>query len=244
MKFILLILAISTLFIISVSAQAKYDLPAKSFIIETEPITANRALILWMVNPQKNPRDARDDIYTCPDYTRGNYYHGKTEVSLVNTKTRKIINSIEINDEDQGDGTFDIPYLIERHYYKVAAIDSRKEGKPKIIYLQDYNGDGKAYEFAMYDAEACQGLNTALFGYSEKQDKVIQYPIKLTVNGKTEEVYWIDYLFSKKPIKNGNWKYQIDYRGRGGTLDEYEFRYDKDKEMFTGKLTSTDSAND
>jgi hypothetical protein len=231
-------------FLFSANAQAKFDLPAGAMIIEIQPINASRSLVLWMRNPQKKSRDAEEEIYTCPEYTRGNYYHGKLQISLVNTKTQKIINSVEINDGDQPDGSFDVPYLIQRFYYKVPVINAKKEGKPRILSLQDFNGDGKPYEFAMYDALACQGLNTALFGYSQKQDKVIQYPIELTTGGKTETVYWIDYLYSIKPATNGVWKYEIDYRGRGGSLDKYEIRYDKQKEIFVGNLTSTDTGND
>ena len=96
-------------------------------------------------------------------------------------------------------------------------VNKKKEGKPQILVLRDINGDGKPYEFAMFDAWACMGLNTALFGYSEMQDKVIQYPVELKTNGKTTTDYWVDYLFSKKPIRKGYWKYEIDYTGRGGS---------------------------
>ena len=37
----------------------------------------------------------------------------------------------------------------------------------------------------------------------------------------------------------GSWKYEIDYRGRGGSLDKYEIRYDKQAERFEGKLGQT-----
>ncbi len=241
MKKIFFVLSVSLFILSTVRAQTKYNLPKGAEIIETQMVTPERNLILWVQNPQKNPRDEGNDFYTCPEYTRGSFYSGKPYVSLVNSQSQQIINTLKLED-DQGE--LPIPYLIERHYYKVPTIDSQKEGKPKILFLQDYNGDGKAYEFAMFDALACQGLETALFGYSEKQDKIIQYPIELTANGKTETVYWIDYLFSKKPVSISVWEYSIDYRGRGGSWDRYEIRYNKSKEIFIGKLTSTDSAND
>jgi hypothetical protein len=43
-------------------------------------------------------------------------------------------------------------------------------------------------------------------------------------------------LFSEKPTSPGSWKYEIDYRGRGGSLDKYEIHYDKQAERFEGKL--------
>ena len=118
-----------------------------------------------------------------------------------------------------------------------------KDAKPTIMWLHDYNGDGKALEFALFNAQACMGLETALFGYSERQDKVIQYPIKLEVieNGRstTQTQMWADYLMSKKPQSVGYWKYEVDYRGRGGSLDKWEVKYDRLKEAFEGRLTIT-----
>jgi len=55
----------------------------------------------------------------------------------------------------------------------------------------------------------------------------------------TRTSYWADYLFSKKPQRPGYWKYEIDYRGRAGTLDQYEIRYNRLLERFEGRLTST-----
>jgi hypothetical protein len=116
------------------------------------------------------------------------------------------------------------------------------EAKPTIMWLRDYNGDGKAFEFALFDAEACMGLQTTLIGYSEKQDRVIQYPVSLEVTEgpkRSERVSpWADYLFSKKPLRPGYWKYEIDYRGRAGTLDKWEVRYNSARERFEGKLIS------
>lgn len=245
MKKILFIILSICIFFTAANAQTKFDLPNDALILETEPVNNERSLVLWMTAAKKVARTTMDDVYTCPEYTRGSYYHGKLQISLADTKTQKIINSVEIDDDDQEDGIFDVPYLIQRHYYKVPSVSGpKKEGKPKILDLQDFNGDGKAFEFAMYDALACQGLNTALFGYDDKQDKVIQYPIELTTNGTHETVYWIDYLFSKKPDKNGVWNYEIDYRGRGGSMNKYDVYYDKQKEMFVGNLAITDGVND
>ena len=88
------------------------------------------------------------------------------------------------------------------------------------------------------------GLATTLLGYSERQDKVIQFQIHLVVNDSkrkrsTRTEYWTDYLFSKKPTTPGSWKYEIDYRGRGGSLEKYEIHYDKKAERFEGKLVET-----
>lgn len=232
-------------FCFSASAQSKIDLPAGAFVIEKQvvnsPAHPNRGLVLWMTNEKKNPRETPEDVYTCPEETRGSFYSGATRVSLVDTETNKIINTVKISDDEED--SFDIPYSIHRNpYYYVAKFDAKGEGKPQILRLKDYNGDGKALEFALFDAQACMGLQTALFGYSEKQDKVIQYVTDLkTKSGKSTEtnsLTWVDYLFSKKPVAPGFYRYEIDYRGRGGTLDKYEIRYNAQSEKFEGTLIS------
>lgn len=71
---------------------------------------------------------------------------------------------------------------------------------------------------------------------------MIQYPIRLVVEEKgkrsVELRRWADYLFGEKPKGSGYWKYEIDYRGRGGLLDKYEIRYDRRAERFEGTVAS------
>jgi hypothetical protein len=224
----------------------RYGLPAGAQIIEIQPLKSrqhpHRALLLWMQSPLKIPRDNPDDPYTCPEYTRGSYYSGATRVSLVDPQTKKIINTIKILNF-QGDDTCDIPYRIESGlYYHVAGVPKGKEGKPTVMWLRDYNGDGLAGEFALFDAVACMGLPTTLIGYSRAQDRVRQYPVALTVisgNQKsTQTALWVDYLFSKPPVSPGFWKYAIDYRGRAGNLNEFEVRYRPGEEKFYGRMVS------
>src|SRR5437016_14159891 len=90
-------------------------LPAGAKIIEVQPIPSSahpdRALILWMLNPTRHPLEyAPEDPYTCPDRTRGSYYHGPTRVSLLNTQNHRIINTVKIRDEEED--AFEIPYRI------------------------------------------------------------------------------------------------------------------------------------
>jgi hypothetical protein len=218
-------------------------LPKGAVVLETRRLPIpGRSLVLWMLNPKKNPNGyARDDIYTCPDYSRGSYYSGPTRVSLVNSATNVIINTLSVKQDTED--TLDLPYAIRRGYYYRVATPVRNgiETKPTIIWLKDYNGDGKALEFALFDAQACMGLDTTLIGYSEKQDRVIHYPIHLEViegaRHSSRDGFWADYLFNKKPLRPGYWKYEIDYRGRAGTLDKWEVRYSPARERFDAKLT-------
>jgi hypothetical protein len=225
---------------------SNYQLPAESLLVEEQPLDAaghpDKTLVLWMVKPEKHPHKP-DDIYTCPDYTRGSHYTGPTRVSLADRKTGKIINTIEIKQEyNNGEDSFDVPYAIRKGYqYAVEGHPKAgEEAKPHLLLLKDYNGDGKALEFALFDAEFCMGLETTLIGYSERQGKVIQYPIRLTEEGerRATESHWCDYLFSKKPTAPGKWKYQVNYSGRGGDLEKYDIRYSPEKEAFEGTHTA------
>jgi hypothetical protein len=229
---------------------AARGLPKGAVVVETRKLYSashgNRELVLWMLNPKKNPNGyAPDDTYSCPDYSRGSYYSGPTHVSLLDPVTNRIINTINVSEGyEDGTDSFDLPYAIRRgYYYRVAAATKNGiEARPTIMWLRDYNGDGKAFEFALFDAVACMGLQTTLIGYSEKQDRVIQYPIKLDVIEGAKRSHrvtpWADYLFNKKAIRPGYWKYEIDYRGRAGSLDKWEVRYNPLKEQFEGKLIS------
>jgi len=226
-------------------------LPNGASIIETQSLISQgypeRQLILWMLKPTRHPREGDPAIYTCPEETRGSYYSGPTRVSLFDCKTNRIINTVSIVQEySDNEDSFDLPYRIHAgSYYHVAGVRAGKEGKPTIMWLKDYNGDGKALEFALFDALACMGLQSTLIGYSPSRDKVIQYPIQLEAmeEGKHAKQigHWCDYLFSKKPKAPGFWKYEIDYRGRGGSLDKYEIRYNTEKEIFEGKLISSEN---
>ncbi len=214
--------------------------PKSGVILERKSVTANRELVLWMPNPKKVRRDTTDDIYTCPDQTRGHYYSGVAKVSLVDVQTKKTINTIEVigNGLTSENNTLDLPYLIKRGYYKVAKVDKNIEGKPTLLNLSDYNNDGKPHEFTLFDAIACMGLQTTLIGYSETNDKVIQYQTALKIDGKTSNEFWVDYFFGQKVNNEGVWKYEVDYRGRGGALEKYEIQYDKKREIFYGTRTS------
>jgi hypothetical protein len=245
-KMLLIFVFVSATAALAASAGSDYPLPEGALVLETQPVAPNRALVLWMLKPTKHPRETPDEPYSCPEQTRGSYYTGPTRVSLVDTKTRRLINTVKIlGGEDETEDQLDLPYNIRSdYYYHVDGVAKESEGKPAIMWLQDYNGDGKALEFALFDAQACMGLGTTLIGYSEGQDKVIQYQTRLSTKdakGKrsTKTQRWVDYLFSKKPVSPGLWKYEIDYRGRAGDLDQYEVHYDKQSERFEAKLIET-----
>jgi hypothetical protein len=212
-----------------------------------------------MISPVKHDRGAlADESYTCPEVTLGSYYSGPTRLSLLDTRSGRLINTIKLM-SPMADGVdeFNIPYrILSGEYYLVPGVPKGREGKPALLKLRDLNGDGIAAETAFFEAEACMGLPTTLIGYSVAQDRVIQYRAEIEVtefeqkiNGdklgqrrrsgkpKVEDQVWIDYLFSEKPVRPGHWKYKIDYSGRGGCDDSYDLRYNQARETFVGTLT-------
>jgi len=228
------------------------DLPAASLpddavIIERSEIPSHlrhgRALLLWMSRAEKHQRDSSRP-YDCPDRTRGSYFRGPTRVSLLDTERDSIINTVRVIDGIQGNDMFSIPYSIRSgHYYYVPGATGETEGRPVILYLYDYNSDGLPLEFAFFEADECNRLQTTLLGYSQKDDRLIWYPVKLSIKSgdsvTTGTWYWVDHLFSKTPLAPGHWKYTIDRREQGGTLDIYEVTYDQKQTRFSGWLTST-----
>jgi hypothetical protein len=117
---------------------------------------------------------------------------------------------INLGREWEGEDSFNIPYrILADLYYVVPGHKRGSEGKPALPALRDLNGDGLPLETAFFEAMVCSEILT-----------------------------WVDYLFSEKPIRPGYWRYQIDYTGRGGTLDSYDVYYDPAHEKFFGTLTS------
>jgi hypothetical protein len=211
-------------------------------IIEKQKLTGignGRELVLWMCGAEKHDHDFDPEAYTCPDQTTGHFYRGRTQVSLVDAKDNRVINTIPVFSHWPNEQTFDVPYKIARFFYRVdGPWNKNGEGTPKILWLKDYNGDGEALEFALFSADNCTIVETTLFGYSRQQDRVIQYPIHLIQRegSKIDELNspWLDQLFLQKPVSPGHWKWQYQYHVGG--LTHFEVRYDRTKEMFEGEI--------
>lgn len=217
-------------------------LPAEAKIIDFQPLTVtnnlSRALVLWMINPDQHSKI--NYIHACPEHGQGSVYTGPTRVSLIDTREMKIINTVVIKKGESDSmsisyrNSTDNWYPFYFPFRNIPEANETIDIIPKIINLQDYNGDGRALEFAILaPPPACVGYSYTLIGYSEKQDKVIIYPIE--TNGKIS--YWGSYLFYKEPQEPGYWNYEIDMRGRGGCLQKYEIRYKEAEEIFEQKVT-------
>src|SRR3989344_6333735 len=180
-------------------------LPKNATVVDVESLVKNgvedRTLVFWIQDAKMNPMFS--DVYACPHYERGSYYSGSAFVTLIDSKDNAIVNTLHI---DRNPG---VSYKILQGFWSGYSEPGKSDEDPihpKILWLNDYNGDGKALEFALYDQQACMGKLTTLIGYSAKQDKVIQYQV--------DGDYWADYLFARVPQK---WPVEstIDYSGRG-----------------------------
>lgn len=182
----------------------------------------------------------------------GSFFYGPARLSLVDTKANRLVNTIKLRRKEHDEDSFNVPYrVLAGYYYFVPDRERGQEGTPTLLALRDLNGDGLPLETAFFEARACMGVWTTLFGYSPKQDRVVQYQVELKITeqkivegrgivttgrAKTETATWVDYLFSESPSEPGHWSYKIDYTGRAGTLDTYDVHYDRAREKFFGTL--------
>jgi hypothetical protein len=194
---------------------------------------AHRALVLWMINPTQHFK--LDYVNTCPEQGQGSTYVGPTRISLVDTENMQIVNTVELGYGGQDSMSISYRNSTDNWYPYYFPFQNLSEAKktidfaPKLLNLQDYTGDGKALEFAILTPPlGCVGFSHVLAGYSEKQDKAVEYKIP-------------KYLLVKKPETPGYWKYSVDHRGRGGCLENYDVQYDQQEESF--KTTYTEDCS-
>ena len=109
-KLVSILLSLPSLTAFGATNADEYKLGNGAVILETQEIKPNRTLVLWMVRPIKHPRETPSEPYSCPEYTRGNFYSGATRVSLVDPQTHKVINTIKVSTGADGAGDkFDLP---------------------------------------------------------------------------------------------------------------------------------------
>ncbi len=228
-------------------------LPKNAVVLEEESLPdwahEHRALVLWVVAPSDKPLADRADLdergeadYTCPDQTRGHFYTAPTRVSLVDTETKRVINTVRVmlGAADQ----YDIPFWIRTGFpYAVRRPLKNGSGKPHIFALRDFNGDGKALEFAFYFMESCNGPLTMVMGYSELQDRVIVYEFLLREKSSAKPAAaqsWMYRFAAHPPIAPMYWRYTEFYNS--GFSETWNFRYVPELERFEGTTLFMDSA--
>jgi hypothetical protein len=220
-------------------------LPTGATVIETAALPSSlhphRLLVLWMLNREEHCVDGWKDTWSpiCPGSTCGCCYSGPTRVSLIDTVKNRVINTVNIHDGFDDKDVFAIPYLLgPGGPYRV----EEPFGMPTLLNLGDYNGDGIAAEFPLFQALTCSDLLSTLLGYSPRRDQVLQYPIRVTAQTFDHRVQvfssvWLNQLFLMKPITPGHWRYTSEHPGSYSNLrahihEEYEAWYRPKTESF------------
>jgi hypothetical protein len=226
-------------------------LPAGATVLEEAPVPtgahAHRALILWVMTVNNLPVEdgsklSDEDVGGCPGETIGHGYNAPTRVSLVDTESKRVLNSVAVKLDDADE--YPVPVWVRPGFaYATRAPLTHGWARPHIFTFKDFNGDGKALEFALYVMESCNGPLTMVMGYSERQDRVIVYDFVLTGNSSGQPATpqrWMYRFAAHEPIAPMHWKYDEWYNS--GLSQEWEFRFVPDDEKFEGTTVITDSA--
>jgi hypothetical protein len=159
----------------------------------------------------------------------------------VDTQSGRVLNTVPV--KLGGIDELDIPFLIRSgYYYDVPGPLQGGVGKPHLLALRDFNGDGNALEFVFYFMESCAGPQTMVLGYSQRQDRVILYKFLLRdqSSGKEEAEVWMLRFTFQKPVSPMHWHYEDSYNS--GRSIKYDFRYVPARERFEGTKLDTDAA--
>jgi hypothetical protein len=225
-------------------------LPEGARVIEYAPLGPDkpqRAYVLWMVNPTRQPHE-KGENYTCPDYSRGSSWSGPTRLSLLDTGSGSLRNTIRVEDPLAETDSFDVPYRIpgtESFAYFVPEGSGRdREGRPQLLRLRDLDGDGAAREFFLATTGSCMLTLYAVFGYDAAEDAVAAMPVTLasTTQGKTEtgQVAWLNFWPVKTGGRQGRYRWEVDLRGRAGCLERYDVAFEPASGRFVGRLAISD----
>ncbi len=168
---------------------------------------------------------------------------------MIDTSSNRVINTVEIRIAPFDE--FELPFSIRPNFlYEVPGPLKFGEGKPSILKLRDLNDDGAVLEFAIYNRPACPMVDTSIFGYSLRQDKVINYVFALKDIEKdkatSKDLQWIDSFLGRwpakdgirPPVERGHWKYQLFYNS--GIDVFFDIYYDRSKEEFFGTIRSVE----
>ncbi|MFX3625846.1 MAG: hypothetical protein ACN6I4_00670 [bacterium] len=242
----------------------KLGLPTEALILEYKTLKdyPDKAIIIW----GEHIKVGFDicEFYTCPQTTTGTgYFRGDIKISLVDTKMLQVINTIKIFEPywgETGSNIFSIPFSIASKKHKTAISglkyhtiggDEIKDGMAEVIHFDDFTGNGKKLEFALHHQIGCVTCQSTLIGYDDKSDSLINYKIVLkevdtdSAQKKSNftESYWVSEVFTLRP-KNGMYIFAKDYRGRGGTLNYFEVKFNEEIRFFEGNMKFTRQEND
>jgi hypothetical protein len=224
-------------------------LPPDAKVIETAHLNAGRGktrtLVLWMLRPQtvNRPRDP-----SCSDLMYGDHWYGRTRLSLVDSATRTLVNTIEIQGlyegDDQNEHAFPIPFRVGKDFYNVPAIDKNKKGIPKLLNLRDLTGEGIVGQFVLFEYYTCGSSLGTVVGYSPKADAVVQFRVEASEQGeKAEVVSWVPNVFNEKPVRPGLWDFTFE-PGHGADCWVHEHvSFDPTRQLFVEQRKVTPYPN-
>jgi len=97
--------------LLNAQTSAASDLPPGAQVLEERPVPSqvhpNRGLVLWMQEPERHPRESEpDEPYTCPEETQGSYWTGPAFVSLVDLKAKKVLDTLAIQSDEEGEAIY------------------------------------------------------------------------------------------------------------------------------------------
>lgn len=224
-------------------------LPPNAKIIETANVNTGgrvgRILVLWMLDPH---RVVRREVGGggCSDWVYGDHWYGPARLSLLNSTTRKIINTIEIHGMYEGaqdpEHGFPIPFLVRNGSYyvpqaeKIPEVKSGKEGVPKLLNLRDLTGEGVAGQFVLFEYEACAISLTTVVGYSPHTDRAVQFEVETPLDGGRRTVTsWVEQVFAYPPSPPGRWDFTWEPgHGADGSVHE-RVSFDRTRQLFVRK---------
>ena len=172
------------------------------------------------------------------DFLYGDHWLGPTFLSLVDPSDARLINTIRIrqNYESPEDEDFSVPFFTFNGFYYVPHPDKDGKGKPVLLHLRDFTGEGVAGQFALFDHVASGIAAGSVQGYSAKSDTAMQYPIEV-IQDKFNPVVrtWATQVFDTKSSRPGYWKFTWEPgHGSDKWIDE-EVRFDRARQVFVEK---------
>ena len=216
-------------------------LPEGSEVLEQVGLPAEepRVAVLWMMTPQTIDPDPDPDVAgNCPDAVMGRRLRGLTAVSLVDTGALRLINTVAIHRGNELD-SFEIPIRASADgYYAVPKTDKFGLGRPRILNLRDYTGEGVEAQFPLFSYEGCGLSSGTMLGYSQILDKIVQYPVTELGGGKSGEditSFWAEHVFWEQPIQPGHWNFTWDPgHGSDGKI-HVDAVFDRDNQRYVEK---------
>jgi hypothetical protein len=226
-------------------------LPAGAEVIETADLSATvskpRVMVLWMLNPKREnwPRPTAVNDGCCGDIIHGDFgvsWQGQTRLSLINPEEMKLINTIEVREGcitcGRDADRFTLPLCVLDPFPRGRTSASGRVGKPNMN-LADFTGEGLKVQFALYVFEAYGIADTGVFGYEQRSDRVVQYPIELQSSEGPLKGLWVEQAFAREPTGPGYWKFSWEPgHGSPGRICE-DVRFDRKRRLFVQKYDCT-----